>query len=172
MSKQNPFQAHRLPHQVAYTPGQPPQSYEHGQSDFSSRSSLSGPDVPPFDTSLPSPSQTLQPPEGGPGLSRVRDPYSATVTGTPQWLPIMPHTSGRPEISRFGPSAAVGGRQDTHGGLLSMPPVQTTSFEGKASRQHTDTPEAESILEEKRQRNTAASGMYTFDHRQVEVFRD
>lgn len=70
---------------------------------------------------------------------------------------------GQPEGSQVH-LGAVSSHQSTQaqGGVIAIPPGSTSSFKGNASRQDTNALGAEVILEEKRQRNTAASGMHAY----------
>lgn len=66
----------------------------------------------------------------------------------------------QPERSLVHPSAINSHRStQAQGAVIALPPSPTSSFISNASRHDTNPLEAGAILEEKRQRNTAASGM-------------
>lgn len=64
--------------------------------------------------------------------------------------------AAQPEGSSVHPDAIS---TQAQGAVIALPPSPTSSFKSTASRHDTNPLEAGAILEEKRQRNTAASGM-------------
>ncbi|GJJ09510.1 hypothetical protein Clacol_003733 [Clathrus columnatus] len=159
MSKQPPFQSSHSSHRSKHTPEQPPENYGNERSVFQNPFQHNN---DPYFSNIPF-SQNTQ------GVVASHLAYPRTASSSSQWSPIMPHTipAGYPESpssgrsdSVTGPATVGGSHSPRQRAVISIPPCQTSSFKVKASRDNVDHPEAEVILEEKRQRNTAASARF------------